>query len=1041
MPQPIRILLVEDSPDDADIVLRELTRGGFVPDALRVADAQGLRDALAASPWDAILIDFVIPGFGGLQALELVRDSGVDAPVVLVSGKVGEETAVEIMRAGARDYVMKEDLSRLAPVVRRELDAARARREAKKAQEALRKKDALLGETVDRAPIILFSVDARGVMTVCRGNGIAAIGLRQEDVVNRSIFEVFSDIPEETAKLQRALLGETVRTIARLRGRAFDTVATPVRDANGAVVGVNGIAVDVTERVAAETELAETQRMFQRAQEVARIGSWFSDPSQEGRLRWSDEVYEIFGIPRAAFDGRVETFFRLIHPKDADRVRAASTAALESGTPYDVEHRIVRPDGQVRWVHEKGEVIRDIAGKPMQMIGVAQDVTDRKIAERRLAMETAVANVLAEAPTLDASRPGVIAAICGILGWTAGAVWLPDAEARVLRCASFWMSPGTKAGTFEKATRDAAFPRGIGLPGRVWRTGQAEWIPDVAANDSFPRAVPAAESGLRLAVAFPVIVGGEVEAVYEFYGDDAEQADAGLLQTFGAIAKSISLYVERRTAVDRLADSGRYAHTILDSSLDVITILDAKGDILSHNAAVRTVLGYDPAEMIGTNAFSYVHPDDLALVRENFRKGFEDPSLAPVTLFRFRKKDGTWIWFESIGRNLLGDPSIKGILINSRNVTARVQAEKERGNLAERLTALLQSAGEGIVGVDGEDRCIFLNEAAARMYGYAPEELIGKRMHEIVHHSTKDGVKQDRDACHIKAAYESGTSVRRDDEAFWRKDGSWFPVEYSASAVRENGVVTGAVVTFTDISGRLETERRIKELDALKNKFIQIVSHQFRTPLNVMRWNLESLLAEELGKLEPAQREFVRITYDADLEVIKRIGDLLTAIDIEEGRLTVAKEEISLESLWGSVMAEWKKACAVKEVACTYAGPPEPLPPVMADADKIRDVLAKFADNALTYTPKGGAIEVTLRRTDGRVRFAIRDTGIGIPPAEQSRVWTRFFRATNAPTMKPDASGLGLFIAKHFVEQHGGTVGLESTESKGSTFWFELPIK
>lgn len=250
--------------------------------------------------------------------------------------------------------------------------------------------------------------------------------------------------------------------------------------------------------------------------------------------------------------------------------------------------------------------------------------------------------------------------------------------------------------------------------------------------------------------------------------------------------------------------------------------------------------------------------------------------------------------------------------------------------------------------------------------------------------------------------------------------------------------IDGMIGIATDITERWEAERYVKEISDLKNTFVTVVSHQLRTPLSAVRWNLEIILNEEFGKLKKAQKESLLVTYTANGEVIRRVNDFLLALDIGEGRTVKAKRLGSLESIYHSVVQEMKRQCEARGLNCVSApvkvGPTD----IFMDDMKIRSVMEKLVDNAITYT-KSGSITVHLRVVGGRLRFEITDTGISIPEADRAKIFQRFYRASNAMRVKTDASGLGLYIAKHYVESHRGMIGFESKEGGGSTFWFELP--
>ncbi len=258
MLDPLRVLIVEDSEDDTLLMVRELQRGGFDPVFERVQTPDSMTAALQARAWDLIISDYSMPQFGGGAALTLFKQQGLDIPFIAVSGVIGEDTAVEMMKAGADDYVMKSRLARLAPAVRRELRAAQERRVRKQAEAAMAHlasivescEDAIVGETLD------------GVVTSWNTGAQRLYGYAPQEMIGRPVsilvpaFRSY-DLPEIYEQLKRGQPLEPFETV-RLRkdGKAIDVSLTvsPIRDRDGRVMGASTVARDITQRKAEEQE-------------------------------------------------------------------------------------------------------------------------------------------------------------------------------------------------------------------------------------------------------------------------------------------------------------------------------------------------------------------------------------------------------------------------------------------------------------------------------------------------------------------------------------------------------------------------------------------------------------------------------------------------------------------------------------------------------------------------------------------------------------------------------------------------------------------
>ena len=219
MPEPLRVLLVEDSEDDALLIVQALQEGGFTVHDRRVETEATFRAALAEETWDLIIADYVLPRFSGVAAIRIARELGLDLPIIMVSGKAGEETAVEAMRAGAQDYLLKGNLARLAPAIRRELQDAEVRRERRRAEEALRESEARFrGLFEDNQAVMLLIDPDTGQIVDANRAAVAYYGYPRDALRGMTIWEI-NILPREEvlAEMTQARTGERRHFLFRHR--------------------------------------------------------------------------------------------------------------------------------------------------------------------------------------------------------------------------------------------------------------------------------------------------------------------------------------------------------------------------------------------------------------------------------------------------------------------------------------------------------------------------------------------------------------------------------------------------------------------------------------------------------------------------------------------------------------------------------------------------------------------------------------------------------------------------------------------------------
>jgi len=230
-----------------------------------------------------------------------------------------------------------------------------------------------------------------------------------------------------------------------------------------------------------------------------------------------------------------------------------------------------------------------------------------------------------------------------------------------------------------------------------------------------------------------------------------------------------------------------------------------------------------------------------------------------------------------------------------------------------------------------------------------------------------------------------------------------------------------------------------KELEGIEPESISVAAHQLRIPLTRITWIFQTLLDKKMGSLDPDQEKIVRDGLEVTLNAVDLVNDLLNITRIETGQFRFVFHNQAVSPVIEKAFTHLKSTATKKGVSLTLNILPH-LPNIFIDAEKMGIALENLLDNAIKYTKPGGEITIQAQKEENKIKVDIIDTGIGIPKSDQHRLFSKFFRADNAILSQPSGTGLGLYLVKNIIEEHGGTIIIESGENKGTKVTFTLPI-
>jgi PAS domain S-box-containing protein len=379
-----------------------------------------------------------------------------------------------------------------------------------------------------------------------------------------------------------------------------------------------------------------------------------------------------------------------------------------------------------------------------------------------------------------------------------------------------------------------------------------------------------------------------------------------------------------------------------------------------------------------------------------------------------------------------------------RNRLSEQEDHKQRVASEERQNLIFSSMQDGLFGQDAQGRVTFVNAAALRILGYTDAELIGRVMHAVIQHHYADGRDMFNETRAMFLTLQDGQPRTVTDEVFWRKDGTCFPVEYTTTALREDGKITGAVASFRDITERKAAEaaiRAAKELaeEATKTKsdFLANMSHEIRTPMNAIIGMSHLALQTNLDK---KQRNYVEKVHRSGENLLGIINDILDFSKIEAGKMSMEAIDFRLEDVMDNLGNLVGMKTEDKGLELLFHCAPDVPTALIGDPLRLGQILINLGNNAVKFTESGeivvGIEKVSETQGDVELHFWVRDTGIGMTPEQCAKMFQSFSQADASTTRKYGGTGLGLAISKNLVELMNGRIWVDSEAGKGSSFHF-----
>ncbi len=1032
MSTPIRILILEDSDLDKRILTLYLERSEFEYQPLMVDTEDDFIEALKNFKPDIVLADYLLPGFDGMQALSHHKSLCPDTPFIFVTGQMSEETAIECLKLGAWDYIMKNRIKRLPVAVanalklRDEMQEKRNKEnEIKKSELRFRRMAANISEglmIVEDGEVVFFNEQARHLLRFGSQN---QENINLEELIPQSVFD---EIKKFIARDNEDFFNVDFERYLPSPDHFNQCLLFKLT-----VQGSNTNSLNCYITISDIT----TVRLQQREEQLKLIFT--------RHLFDAHSLEELFEIITAGLETylNVKNFAITILLPETDTIEVVfirdemeTPLHFKAGNTFTA--RVIKNQELVYLQHEQineqvekkqaeyvghkakvwmgvpfftsryigAVVIQDYENEHLiskNDIGLIQYIAEEvgKQFEKKIAFEALKTSEVKFRELFENMISGV-------------AIVEPvnngdDFVLRAINKAAQVIFPGCDKGLNQPLKR--AFPEGestgvFEILSKVFVSGQSHQIPSME--------YVLQEVSIWLDFYMYKLPSSEIVIVFN---DHSHRIRSELL----------------------LRESEKRYRTLSEITFEGILIHEG-GTIIDCNLSFARLFGYDRSELLGQNYPALLLEETSGHI---IKKLITDSSVGIFEVTGIRK-DKTLMPLE-IEAKIISINSKSMRVVAFRDITFRKKALEEIRLSEEKLAKITQSAHDAIILMDHQGNISFFNKAAETLFNYNVEDVLGQNLHTLFapakyHESHKAGFEK---FLRSGEGFAVGTTLEL--EAL-KKGGEVFPIELSLSAIKIKGQ-WNAVGILRDISGRKKFEAEIiaakqlaEEMNRLKTNFLATVSHELRTPLNGIL-GFSEVLMDFLTNEE--HRQMVEIIRKSSLRLLNTFNLIIDLSVIEANQLKVRKKYQNLSELILNVQEPYKASADEKHLFLDVviedyqAG-------IETDATILTQIIVNLLDNAIKYTETGG-VTVSLKRAKKNnvagYTIEVSDTGIGIPSERISLIYDAFRQASEGYNRAFERMGLGLHVTKRYIDVLDGSIDVESEPAKGTKFTIFLPAE